>query len=341
MTAVRAGDADALIRRGPDPRCFLILVYGTDTGLVAERAKQLAESFVADPGDPFAFILLDGDTLAADPGRLADEAGTVGLFGGRRAIRVRAGSKPFVAAVEAALGATVAETRIVVEAGDLARNNPMRTLCEGSASALAIPCYPDDARALADLIDRTLREQGLGIDREAREALAANLGSDRRASLSEIGKLALYAAGKDRVTIEDVEAVVGDASAGLLNAVIDATFAGQPAEVDRGCRRFRHEGLDPGVIVGSALRHALTLLATRLEGEGKSPSALAAGWRGLHFSRKASVEAQLARWSPASLQRAVTLLHETVLACRRASPDLAAAHASAVLLRIAEGARRS
>lgn len=341
MTAVRAGEIDALIRRGPDPRIPVILVYGPDTGLVAERARKLAEDFVADPADPFALVRIDGDALASDPGRLCDEAGTLGLFGGRRAIWVRPGSRNYAPAVEAVLGAAIADARIVVEGGDLAKANPLRVLCERSPKALAIPCYADDERALSDLIERTLQERGLRIERAARETLARSLGGDRRASLMEIEKLALYAGDRGNVTLEDVEAVVSDVAASALNGLIDAAFDGRTAVVERESRRFRHEGLDAGVVLGSALRHALTLLATRLDNPDKSAALMAASWRGLHFKRKASIEGQLGTWGPGALRQAIQALQEAILACRRAEPDLAQALASAALLRVAEaGARR-
>lgn len=340
MTAVKAGDVEGLIRRGPDPRIPVILVYGPDTGLVAERAKRLAESFVTDPGDPFALVKIDGDALASDPGRLVDEAGTLGLFGGQRSIWVRPGSRNYAPAVDAVLKVGVEGARIVVEAGDLAKSAPLRTLCERSPKAFAIPCYPDDERALSELIDRTLEGQGLRIAREARELLAQSLGGDRRASVAEIEKLALYAHGRERVEIEDIEAVVSDVAASVLNTLIDASFAGKSDAVEREYRRFRHEGLDPGMMLGQCLRHAFSLLASRLEGPDKSPSLLVANWRGLHFRRKAIVEAQLGRWSPGALRQAVQILQEAVLACRRSEPSLAHALASATLLRIAEGARR-
>jgi len=341
MTAVKPGDVEALIRRGPDPRIAVLLLYGPDTGLVFERAKRLAEAFVSDPNDPFAMVKIDGDTLAQDAGRLADEAGTVGLFGGNRTIWVRAGSRNYAPAVDAALKAEITQSRIVVEAGDLAKSAPLRTLCEKSPRALAIPCYPDDERALADLIERTLKENGLGIAREARDVLAASLGGDRGASLSEIEKLALYARGQDTVSLDDVEAVTSDVAASVLNTLIDAAFSGRSADVARDYRRFRHEGMDPSVMLGSALRHALTLLSTRLAGEGQSASMMVGNWRGLHFRRKATVETQLARWSPPALRHAIQLLQEAILACRRSSPELSHANASSTLLRIAsEAARR-
>ena len=341
MTAVKAGDVEALIRRGPAAGILVILVYGPDTGLVSDRAAALVKRFVADPDDPFALIRLDGDALAADPGRLVDEAGTIGMFGGSRTIRVRAGSRPFAPSVDAVLKSGITEARIVIEAGDLAKGAPVRTLCEGSPRALAIPCYADDARTLGDLVDRTLAEHGLGIARDAREALVGSLGGDRRASLSEIEKLALYAAGQGTVSLDDVEAVVGDVGASVLNTLIDAAFAGRADTVEHEYRRFRGEGLDPSVMLGQALRHAMTLLATRLDNPGAGASQMVAAWRGLHFKRKGVVETQLARWSPGALRQAVGLLQETVLACRRSDPGLAHAQASATLLRIAgEAARR-
>lgn len=340
MTAVRPGDIEDLIRRGPDPRIPVILVYGPDTGLVTERAKALAEGFVPDTGDPFALVRIDGDVVASDPGRLCDEAGTVGLFGGKRAIWVRPGTRNVAPAVEAVLGIPVTDTRIVVEAGDLTKGNPLRALCEKSQRALAIPCYPDDERALADLIDRTLRSHDLRIDRDAREVLVRSLGGDRRASLMEIEKLALYAAGKGTITLDDVEAVVSDVAASVLNTLIDAAFDGRAETVERDSRRFRQEGLDPGQVIGSALRHATALLALRLDNPDKTPAAMAAAWRGLHFKRKASIERQLAIWGPGRLRQAVDILQQAVLACRRAEPALAEALASAALLRIAEAGRR-
>jgi DNA polymerase-3 subunit delta len=341
MSAVKAGDVEALIRRGPDSRVSVVLVYGPDTGLVFDRARRLVARFGANPDDPFALVKIDGDTLAGDPGRLVDEAGTIGLFGDARTIWVRPGTRNYAPAVEAVLAAETGTTRIVVEAGDLAKSAPLRTLCERAANALALPCYADDERALAELIDRTLQEHGLRIDREAREVLAGSLGGDRGASLSEIEKLALFARGRGSVGLDDVEAVVSDVAGSVLNTLIDAAFAGQTGQVEQEGRRFRHEGLDPSAMLGAALRHALTLLSVRLAGEGQSPGAMAANWRGLHFRRKALVETQLARWSPGALRQAVQLLQEAVLACRRADPDLAHAHASSALLRIAgEAARR-
>src|ERR1700754_1305465 len=98
MVALRGRDIDAFLNR-PDPARPIILLYGPDAGLVRERADALLASAVDDPTDPFSLVRLDGDELSAEPSRLVEEAMTIPMFGGRRAIRVRAGSPRFCSGV--------------------------------------------------------------------------------------------------------------------------------------------------------------------------------------------------------------------------------------------------
>ena len=131
--------------------------------------------------------------------------------------------------------------------------------------AAVLPCYADTERDLIRLVDDEMREARLTIAPDARAALVSLIGGDRQASRSEIRKLALYAHGKDRVTLDDVLAVVADASALALDGVVDAAFAGRAAR-DRGAvlqgDGRRHLGRhDP--VVGAALRDATAQGASR------------------------------------------------------------------------------
>src|ERR671926_1468499 len=116
MVALKSSEADSFVAR-PDPARAVVLVFGPDAGLVSERADAIIRASVDDANDPFALVRLDGDAVAADPARLVDEATTIPLFGGRRAIRLRAGSRNIAPAVEAVLGARLQDCRIVIEAG--------------------------------------------------------------------------------------------------------------------------------------------------------------------------------------------------------------------------------
>ncbi len=187
------------------------------------------------------------------------------LFGGRRAVWVKAGSRNFAAAVEAVVASPPTDCRIVIEAGDLRRTAPVRAICEKAKCAAVLPCYADTERDLIRLVDDEMREARLTIAPDARAALVSLIGGDRQASRSEIRKLALYAHGKDRVTLDDVVAVVADASALALDGVVDAAFAGRAAR-DRSAVRQgdgrRHIGRDDPV-VGAALRDATAQGAPR------------------------------------------------------------------------------
>src|SRR5215470_9796658 len=114
MVALKTSEIDSFVAR-PDPARPVVLVFGPDAGLVSERVDALIKASVDDPDDPFALVRLDGDTLAADPARLVDEATTIPLFGGRRAIRVRAGGRNIVPAVENVLAAPLRDCRVVIE----------------------------------------------------------------------------------------------------------------------------------------------------------------------------------------------------------------------------------
>src|SRR5262245_52515359 len=135
MVALKASEADAYVAR-PDAKRPIVLIFGPDAGLVRERADAIIRASVDDPRDPFSLARLDGDDLASEPSRLIEEAHTVPLFGGRRAIHVKSGSRNFVPAVEALIATPPTECRVVIEAGDLRRNAPLRTICERAKTAV-------------------------------------------------------------------------------------------------------------------------------------------------------------------------------------------------------------
>lgn len=340
MVALKGRDIDAFLAR-PDAGRPIILLYGPDAGLVRERADALAASAVDDPHDPFSLVRMDGDDLAAEPARLVEEAMTIPLFGGRRAIRVRAGSKSFAAGVETLAGEAIKDCRVIIEAGELRPEAPLRKTCEKAKTAVAIPCYPDTERDLAKLIDDELRAAKLRIAADARASLMALLGGDRQASRNEVRKLALYAHGADEITVDDVIAVVADASDLKIDPIVDAAFSGQPAVVETEFTKAMKAGTYPGLIVMQAQRHAASLhKASLLTGEGMSPSQAAeSGFQRLHFSRKNAVETALRQFSSARLAVVIEQLANAARDSRKQTL-LAEDIAQRALLAIAVNARR-
>src|SRR5438270_830047 len=340
MVALKSSEIESFVAR-PDPSRAVVLVFGPDAGLVSERADAIIRASVDDPADPFALVRLDGDALASDPARLIDEATTVPLFGGRRAIRVRAGSRNIVPAIEGVLTAKLQDCRIVIEAGDLKRGAALRNVCERAKTAVAIPCYADADRDIGRLIDEEMRTADLSIAPDARAALMPLLGGDRRASRAELRKLALYAQGNERVEIDDVVAVVADASALALDSLIDAAFAGRLIDVEKEFAKATIAGTAPSTIIGAALRQLERLHALRLmvEAGASIGATLEQVQPPIHFRRKPLIEAALKAWTSERLAKAMSMLAEASLDARRQS-DLAETIARRALSMIARGAGR-
>jgi DNA polymerase-3 subunit delta len=342
VVALKTSEADAFVAR-PDPARAVVLVFGPDAGLVSERADAIVCASVDNPDDPFSLVRLDGDAIASDPARLVDEATTVPLFGGRRAIRVRAGSRNIGPAVEAVLSAPLKDCRVVIEAGDLRKSAPLRTLIERARNAAAIPCYADAERDIARLIDEEMRAADLELAPDARAALAPLLGGDRRASRAELRKLALYAGGTGRIELDDVMAVVADASALALDSLIDAAFAGNLADVEKEFSKAMVAGTSASAIIGGAIRHSERLHALTLDvASGASVSDIVGRPQsGIHFRRQDAFTKALRAWTPKRLARALAMLAQASLDARKAKrPELAETIANRALLLIARAAGR-
>ncbi|MBV9348448.1 MAG: DNA polymerase III subunit delta, partial [Pseudolabrys sp.] len=190
-------------------------------------------------------------------------------------------------------------------------------------------------------VARMMREAGLAIAPDARDMLATLLGADRLASRSELRKLATFAAGKATVTIDDIVAVVSDASAEALDSVVDAAFAGQPAELETEFKKARNAGSNPAAIVGAALRQSAQLHRMRLalDSGDSIDNVMMRGRPPVHFSRKQRVETALRAWNAARLETAMGQLAAATLETRR-QPGLAETIAQRTLLSMAAEARR-
>ena len=332
MVAIRSNDADRIINN-PPPGVFLYLVFGPDAGLVAERARTILSRAVDDPKDGFQLVRLDGDDVASDPLKLADEANAVPMFGGRKAIGVEATAKSLLPALEPLLKAPPRDCVVVVEAGALKRDHQLRKLCEGAKAAVAIECYPDGPREIAQLIESELAAADLSIEPDAKELLLSLLGQDRLTTRSELDKLATYAHGAGRVGVADIEAVVADASALVLDHAVDGAFGGDVTAVESTTERLFAENGDVNQLLGSALRHASALHRARVAMDSGG-----AGDGAFYGPRKALAQAQLRRWNEQRLGRAVAILGEAVGRARR-EPRLAQAIAVRALWTVALAAR--
>lgn len=338
MAALKGGEVDRFISR-PADKYSVYLVYGPDTGLVAERCQKLAHILVKDPTDPFGVTRLDADDSAVSASRICDELNTVGLFDSSKLVRLRMGSKSQIASFNDVLESRLPNI-LLIEAGDLTAKSPLRSAVERSPLAVALPCYGDEQRDLSSLIDEIVRQNGQKIAPDAKISLASLLGSDRLLSRQEIEKLSVYALGKQVIEAGDVDTVIADSSALLVDQIIDHVFLGNTTEADRALERALQENQAPDYLISSALRHAILLRNAKFEQEsGRSFDDIERNAR-IFFKRQAAFRQQIARWTVPALDSAVGLLGEgqTLLRNSKINNETAV---SRTFLTIALAARRS
>jgi DNA polymerase-3 subunit delta len=343
MAQKKAHEVDSWLAR-PSSEAVIVLIYGPDRGLVSERAAAFAAKTGLPLDDPFSVVKLDAADVERDSGRLVDEARTVPMFAPRRLIWVRnaAAQKSLADDVKALAGDPPRDAIVLIEAQDLKKGAPLRTIVEGAFAGMALPCYGDEARDLETIIDDELRIANLTMAMDARNALRRSLGGDRLATRGEIQKLTLYAMGKGEISLEDVKDMIGDVSALSLDDAVDAALGGHISELDHSITNQSQNGSQAAQLLAAAMRHLLSIQLMRgdLESGNRNAAAVIAAARPpVFFARKRAVERALTSWNSASLTRALTRLQATTLQTRR-RPELAVALARQALLGIAvEGAR--
>ena len=306
MVAVKANDADAFLR-SISPKISALLFYGTDDGLIAERASAACKTAAAKSDPPGEILRLDDLDLDHNPGRIIVELTTISMFGGRRIVRINA-SRLVTAATVGPLLETALEGVLVIEAGNLKPDEGLRGLFEKSLTAAAIACYGDTERDLEGVIRNVLAAYKLEISNEAKQALVLRLGADRGQSRAEVEKLALYCYGKPRIDLIDVETATGDASDRALDTVVTAAASGQTATAMAASERVLSGGESPQSLIIATQRYFQRLHRVRaaLESTGSMDLALKSLRPPLHFKSRDTFSRHVNTWTGEKLLLALS-----------------------------------
>ena len=306
MVAVKAHQAQNFLKP-PGPRYSAILFYGTDAGLVAERANALATMIAKRDDPPGEIIRLDDADLESDPDRLAVELQTVPMFGGSKIVRATTGRRIGTAAIRPLLENDMLASTLIVEAGNLRPNDSLRSLFEKSSKSAAVACFPDEAHDLEALIRETLKCHGLTVSPEARDLLLARVGADRALSRGEIEKLALFAKGKTEIDVGDIDAIVGDASELAIDKVVSSAASGDSARAVTEFSRALASGENAQFIILALQRYIQRLHRFRCELDaGRTlEETLRQSRPPIHFKQKDAIARQCRIWSSTNLAEAV------------------------------------
>ena len=157
----------------PDERIRFYLFYGPDEAQSRALAARLAQALEAS-----RFLIAAG-TIKSDPATLADEAGAMSLFGGKRVIWIEPAADEIAPGVEALMEAPAPDSPVVAIAGALRKTSALVKLAEASKEALAFAAYAPEGQDAARMVADVGRRFGLKIDPVLAARIADICGNDQ------------------------------------------------------------------------------------------------------------------------------------------------------------------
>jgi DNA polymerase-3 subunit delta len=287
----------------PDPRVRFYLFYGPDDAQSRALGHRLVESLGATK------FIVAGGTIKSDPAALADEAGAMSLFGGRRLIWIEPAGEEIAAGVEALLELPAAESAVVAIAGALARKSNLLNFAEASPLALAHISYVPEGQDAQRMVIDVGRRFGLKIGTGLAGQIADACMNDQGLVAKELEKLSLYVDASPHSPKElghdAVEAVGAGMAEGDFLRLADLALSGDMESLSDALSRLPRGGSEAIPVVRSLQRRLLMLAPARarMERGDSLDGVMTSLGKSLFWKDKPLVSKLLSLWDAQALAR--------------------------------------
>ncbi|MET0308906.1 MAG: DNA polymerase III subunit delta [Sphingomonas sp.] len=295
----------------PKPDTRLYLFHGPDEAGAAELATRLARAL----GPEAERIDIDMKALRDQPGRLADEAASMSLFGGVRYVRVSGIEEGAAEAITLLLNADRAGNPVVAIGPGLKASGKLVKMAIAAPNAMAHACYVPEGADAARLASTVAREYGLRLTGDVPQRLASASGGDRAILAREIEKLALYLdAATDRPRDADgqaLDAIGADLNDVELHHAIDAVIDGRVADIGSELANLSAGGGSSIPLLRQLARRLMTLAELRNDMDGGLTADEVLEKHRIFFREKPAYTRALRRWNAAQIARAIDRVRQT------------------------------
>lgn len=296
------GGLERLLDR-PDPAIRFYLFYGPDESQSRAHGQRLLKGLTAEK------FAISAQAAKGDPALLADEAGAIGLFGGKRAIWVEPAGDEIVNALEALLEAPPVESPVIAIGGALRKTSPLVKLADSHALALAHVSYELGERDAERVVEDIARAEGVRLGPGIAARIAAAAGNDRGIVAQEIVKLALYAGASPDAPVavdSDILDAIGAGSEGDSSRIGDLALGGDWRAL---ARELEHSdaAIEPVTVVRALQRRLLMLAPIRARVDrGERPhDAVTSAGKSVFWKDKEMLVKLLGKWDSKALARVV------------------------------------
>lgn len=339
MKAAKASLGPALDR--PDPSIRFYLFHGPDEAGSRALAERLLKGLEAEKSAMLA------QEVKGDPARLADEAGAISLFGGRRAIWIEPAGDEIVEGAEALLELPASENPVIAVAGSLRKTSSLLKLAEVHSRALSHISYVPEGRELERLVMDLARDVGLRVSPDTARRIAEASAGNQAIAFQELEKFALYldasAEGLRDLDPDTVDLLGADSAEADLMRLGDLALSGRMDALLDELARLPHGGSEPIPVLRALQRRLLMLAPLRARVErGESPDGVMTSMgKALFWKDKSLIQRLLSTWSSERLAEAASRVSnlERQIMLRPLADDAALGETLVTLARAAGRAR--
>jgi DNA polymerase-3 subunit delta len=283
---------------GSDVRFYLF--HGPDEAQSRAFAARLLETLGATKS------AVAGGAVKSDPAVLADEAGAMSLFGGKRLIWIEPAGEEIAGGTEALLQANSTESPVVAISGALRRTSNLLKLAESSPLAVAFAAYAPEGADAERMVAEVGRRFGLKIGPPVAARLADACGNDQAIVTQELQKLALYIDASPQSPKEldhdAIDAVGADLPEGEVLHLADLALAGRVGDLAIELSNLP-TGAESIPVVRAVQRRLLQLAPARarIERGESSDSVMTSLGKSLFWKDKPMVAKMLSMWDSTRL----------------------------------------
>lgn len=334
-------DAAAYFRK-PDPAKAGLLIFGADAMRVSLRRQEVVAALIGPAGEEeMRLERLQGAEVRREPALLLDAVKAQGFFPGPRVVLVEEAGDALADAFGAALADwKPGDAQIVATAGALKASSALRKAFEAHPETYAVGIYDDPPSR--EEIEAVLGRAGLSeVSREAMADLAALARSlDPGDFAQTVERMALYKLGDETpLTPEEIARLAPATGDAAVDDVVNAVAESRTGDIGHVMVRLRAQGVGAVSLCIGTMRHFRALHAA-----ASDPGGLSAGLSRLRppvfGPRRDRMERQARAWGARRLEDAVSLLIDTDLILRSASPAPDMAVMERALIRLAMMGRR-
>ncbi|MDB2415062.1 DNA polymerase III subunit delta [Rickettsiales bacterium] len=295
-----------------------VLIYGPDRGQTDQYIKNIIKSILGDQPDPLSIIDINFDKLKDDPAFLADEMGSISLFGGRKVIRIRDAKPTIAKELSDILENTDTTHFIIFSAFELTPASALRKYFEKSPKYTTIASYKDDQASIARVISSYLQENGFTFERDVISWISSYFSGDRMVIIRELEKLITYKGEDKNITINDAQQCITDSAEISLSQLCNAVASRDVANINRNINRAIQEGTNSIAIIRAVLNYfsRLNQVKSLIEQGVPQAQAVSSLRPPVFFKEAPTFNNHIGKWNTNSLRKIISSLTELEISCK-------------------------